>query len=102
MPSSNDSAVVRGLYHWLTPLLILALATLVGWIGSTIVNQQARQNLSLIHIEVQMARLQSQESFAQATTAELQAQIDAMIATQANHEHRITVLEQYHYDHKHP
>ena len=93
MPPSNESAVVRGIYHWLTPLLIVALATIVGWLGSAIVRQQGQQNETLTHIEVQMARLQSQLTYAQATNVGIQAEISAILATQANHEHRITVLE---------
>ncbi len=93
MPPSNESAVVRGIYHWLTPLLIVALATIIGWLGSAIVRQQSQQNHTLTHIEVQMARLQSQLTYAQATNTAMQAEINAILTTQANHEHRITVLE---------
>ncbi len=97
MPPSNDSPVVRGLYHWLTPLLILALATLIGWIGSAIVSDLSLQGAQLTHIEVQMAKMQEQYSYGQDVINSQESRINAIMLEQANHEHRITVLEQAHY-----
>ncbi len=94
MPPSNESNVVRGLYHWLTPLLIIALASLIGWVGSAIVEHLSAQGAQLTHIEVQIAKMQEQYAYGQINTTAEQAQINQILTTQADHEHRITVLEQ--------
>ncbi len=101
MPSQNDSAVVRGLYHWLTPLLIVALATLIAWVGLAIVSALSQQRDQLTHIEVQIAKMQEQYTYGQDVVNGQQGQINALLLEQANHEHRITVLEQARYYHEH-
>lgn len=101
MPPPNDSAVVRSLYHWLTPLLIVALATLIGWVGSAIVLHLSQQGAQLTHIEVQIAKMQEQYAYGQNVVNGQQGQINALLLEQANHEHRITVLEQARYYNHH-
>lgn len=94
MPPQSDSAIVRGIYHWLTPLLILALSTLIYGLGTSIIRQQSQQNAALTRLEIQVGAMQVQLSDAQTSYATTEAQIASLLQTQANHEHRITVLEQ--------
>ena len=89
----GDAASLGGLYRWLTPLLIVALGSIIAWLGSALVEQNQDQNVTLTHIEVQLARMQAQASFAQGQTGAMQAQINQILTIQSLHEHRITVLE---------
>ena len=94
MPPKNENDGARAFYHWLTPALIVALATLIAWIGSAILSYDARVSVQIAALQVQVAKLSETESYAQQNTTFLQSQITAVLAVQANHEHRITVLEQ--------
>lgn len=84
----QNSILLGGLYHWLTPLLIIALAAIVGSLGTMMLN-------TLTRIEIQMATVTARQAYSQASTVTQQTEINSIIATQANHEHRITVLEQH-------
>lgn len=90
----RESAAMLGVYHWLTPVLIVTLGAVFGFIGSQWMKEQTRQTQSLTVIEVQLAQIQTDLTFDQATAAQIQRQLAALSSEQQNHEHRITVLEQ--------
>lgn len=94
MRAPDDNRVMQGVYHWLTPLLIVALASVIAWLGAAMLTQQSKMNQALTQIDVHLATLQSQAQYAQVTSAAMQSQIAQIIAEQTDHEHRITVLEQ--------
>ena len=96
-----ESQAMMGIYHWLTPVLIVALGTVFGFIGSQWIKEQSRQTKSLTVIEVQLAQIQTDLTFDQANAANVRHQLENLQAEQQNHEHRITVLEQEHIYH-HP
>ena len=92
---SDDSQAVRNFYHWLTPALIIALSGVLGWIGSSMIELQSNQAVTLTHIEVQIATLQTQLA-SNANYNQWEAeQVSNLQTIQANHEHRLTVLEQW-------
>lgn len=92
--SRRESAAMMGVYHWLTPVLIVTLGAVFGFIGSQWMKEQNRQTQSLTVIEVQLAQIQTDLTYDQANAAQVQRQLAALSAEQQNHEHRITVLEQ--------